>query len=206
MPLSPALLFSLPSLLLLLLALLGLSEFAELFEMSPSASIAFVFGARHAGSSQTTPVKVLRRKPDFAHFLHGLPVLSRARSPALIAPWLAFGPSLWVGPGAGPLGLVWMIVPSSFLGFFFGPGRARCFTGSSTPAPSGRLSPVLGLEGSFLTVSSLGDGSVFGSIGAWVSVESDLVSSCDGGSSGAANVDLDKGDFFFGTDFEGPGS
>lgn len=166
MPLSPGLLFSLPSLLLLLLALLGLSEFPELFETSPSASMTFVFGARHVGNSQTTPVKVFRWKPDFAHFLHGLPVLSRARSPALIAPWLAFGPSLWAGPGARPLGLVWMMVPSSFLGFFFGPGRARCFTGSSTPAPSGRLSPVLGLEGSFLTVSSVGSCSVFGFTGA----------------------------------------
>ena len=106
MQLSPALLFSLPPLLLLLLALLGLSESAELLDMSTSPWIAFAFGARHAGSSQTTPVKVLRRKPDFAHFLHGLPVLSRARSPALIAPWLALGPSLWVGPGAGPFGLV----------------------------------------------------------------------------------------------------
>lgn len=87
-PISPGLLLSLPPLLLLLLllALLGVSEFGELFGTSPSPSMAFVFGARHDGSSQTTPVNVFRWKPDLVHFLQGLPVLSRARSPALIAP------------------------------------------------------------------------------------------------------------------------
>ena len=86
MPISPELLFSLPPLLLLLLALLWLFEVVELFEGSPSPSSIFVFGARQEGISQVTPVNVLRRKPDLAHFLHGLPDLSRARSPALIAP------------------------------------------------------------------------------------------------------------------------
>ena len=37
-------------------------------------------------------------------------------------------------------------------------------------------------------------------------MESDLVSSCDGGSGGAASVDFDNGDFFFGTDFDRLGS
>lgn len=86
MPTSPALLFSLPPLLLLLSALLWLLEVVELLRASSSPSRVFVFGARQDGNSQVTPVKVLRRKPDLAHFLHGLPVLSRARSPALIAP------------------------------------------------------------------------------------------------------------------------
>lgn len=94
MPTSPGLLFSLPPLLLLMSALLWLLEVVELFEGSQSPSVVFVVGARQEGISQTTPVKVLRWKPDLAHLLHGLPVLSRARSPALIAPWLALGPSL----------------------------------------------------------------------------------------------------------------
>lgn len=78
--------------------------------MSPSASTFRGLGALHEGTSQITPVKVFTEKPDLVHFLQGVPVRSRARSPALIAPWFAFGPSLWVGtvaaPGAGlPVGL-----------------------------------------------------------------------------------------------------
>ena len=40
------------------------------------------------------PVKLFRWKPLRSHFLHGLPDRSRARSPALMAPVLALGPSL----------------------------------------------------------------------------------------------------------------
>lgn len=79
--------FSLFSLLLLLSA--------EGAPDSSSADPGTVFGgAFHRETSQTTPVKLLSVKPPTAHLRQGLPVLSRARSPALIAPWFAFGPSL----------------------------------------------------------------------------------------------------------------
>jgi hypothetical protein len=51
-------------------------------------------GAFHRGISQMAPVKVLIWKLPFCHFRHGFPVRSSARRPALIAPWLALGPSL----------------------------------------------------------------------------------------------------------------
>ena len=88
MPASPELLFSLPPLLLLMSFsfLLWLLDVVELFEGSPSPLNVFAFGARQEGNSHVTPVNVLRWKPDLVHFLHGLPVRSRARRPALIAP------------------------------------------------------------------------------------------------------------------------
>ena len=92
---SPLPLFSLPTLLLLLFSLLWLFDAGKLTCSTPgSDSIFFVFGARHVVICQVTPVKVLSENPDFFHLLHGFPDLSRARSPALIAPWLALGPSL----------------------------------------------------------------------------------------------------------------
>jgi hypothetical protein len=51
-------------------------------------------GAFHRGTSQATPVKLLSWKPPLAHFRQGFPDRSRARRPALMAPWLALGPSL----------------------------------------------------------------------------------------------------------------
>lgn len=51
-------------------------------------------GAVHRGISQTTPVKLLSLKPPLSHFRQGFPDRSSARSPALMAPWLALGPSL----------------------------------------------------------------------------------------------------------------
>lgn len=51
-------------------------------------------GAVHRGISQTTPVKLLSVNPPLFHLRQGLPDRSSARSPALIAPWLALGPSL----------------------------------------------------------------------------------------------------------------
>lgn len=51
-------------------------------------------GATQRGISQTTPVKLFMVKPPLLHLRQGLPDLSRARRPALIAPWLALGPSL----------------------------------------------------------------------------------------------------------------
>ena len=66
-----------------------------------SVSIAVAaFGVRHVGSSHTTPVKLLIRMPFFSQRLHGFPLRSRARKPALIAPRFALGPSLCVMRGA----------------------------------------------------------------------------------------------------------
>lgn len=48
------------------------------------------------------PVKDLSWRGLRSHFRHGLPVRSRARSPALMAPVLALGPSLWDATGLGP--------------------------------------------------------------------------------------------------------
>lgn len=52
-------------------------------------------GAVHRGISQTSPVKDLSLKPLRCHLRQGLPDRSRARRPALMAPRLALGPSLW---------------------------------------------------------------------------------------------------------------
>ena len=82
-------LLSLPT-LLLLFSLLWLLE----VPCSLSEPNAFGFGVRHEGISQTLPVNDLILKPVLSHFLQALPVRSRARSPALIAPWFALGPSL----------------------------------------------------------------------------------------------------------------
>lgn len=94
------------------------------------------------------------------------------------------------------------------LGFFFGPGLPLGFTGSSTPVPSSRFDPVLGLADSFLTDSAGGVGSAFVIVGGerGVPLEADLDSgSCGGGggvgSLGGAGVLIDKGDFFLGADF-----
>jgi hypothetical protein len=85
-----------PSLFSLLLPPLPFSaEAPEAEESCASPLMVTLGGAFQRGISQTVPVKVLIEKPPFAHFLHGLPVRSRARRPALMAPWLALGPSLW---------------------------------------------------------------------------------------------------------------
>lgn len=47
------------------------------------------------GTSQTIPVKLFSWKALFCHLRQGFPDRSRARRPALIAPWLALGPNLW---------------------------------------------------------------------------------------------------------------
>lgn len=68
-------------------------------------------GAVQRGISQMTPVKVLSVKPPFVHFRQGLPDRSKARRPALMAPWLALGPSLWDARPFRPPSMV----PSSLL-------------------------------------------------------------------------------------------
>lgn len=74
-------LLSLP-MLLLLFSLLWLFD----VPCSLSEPKALLLGVRQVGSSQTLPVNDLTRKPVLSHFLHGLPVRSRARSPALMIP------------------------------------------------------------------------------------------------------------------------
>lgn len=99
---GPLLLFSLSTWLLSLFSLLLSSD------VEPSAGLfsTVIFGgAFHRGISQTTPVKLLTLKLSFCHLRHGLPDRSRARRPALMAPWLALGPSLWAVPFAA-LGMV----------------------------------------------------------------------------------------------------
>lgn len=58
-------------------------------------------GATQRWISHSTPVKVLSRKFPLFHLRHGLPVRSRARRPALMAPWLALGPRRCALPRAG---------------------------------------------------------------------------------------------------------
>ena len=77
------------------------------------------------------------------------------------------------------------------------------FTGSSTPAPNSLFDPILGLAQSFLLDSTGGVGSGFVVVGgdAGVPLECDFGSGGGVGSPEGAGVDIDKGDFFFGTDF-----
>ena len=79
-------LLSLPTWLLLLFSLLWLLDVGRLPLPGLSPDPKLFGGARQVGSSQVTPVNVLSRKPFFSHFLHGFPVRSSARSPALMAP------------------------------------------------------------------------------------------------------------------------
>jgi len=113
---APPLLFSLFSLAIWLLSLFSLllSPDAE----SPEVPSALIFGgAVQRGISQTTPVKLLSVKLPFCHLRQGLPERSSARRPALIAPWLALGPSLWAAVALAARGAVleWSIEPSSLL-------------------------------------------------------------------------------------------
>lgn len=88
-PLRP--LFSLTA-LLSSLTLVSLDPVESLLTSSENAELRL--GAFQEGTFQTTPVKLRSLKPFFSHLRHlNLPVRSRARRPALIAPWLALGPS-----------------------------------------------------------------------------------------------------------------
>lgn len=103
--LFPSCAFSLFSLPLLL------SADGAAVESSAPGSGCFLGGAVQRGISHCTPVNVLSLKLPRAHLRHGLPDLSSARRPALIAPWFALGPSLWA-----PAALAadeWSMVPSS---------------------------------------------------------------------------------------------
>lgn len=95
---SPRLLFSLGTVLPVWLALLSLSPFSVTTTPSLASPLGMsVFrglGARQVGTSHMMPVKLFNWKDLRCHLRHGAPVRSRARRPALMAPWLAFGPSL----------------------------------------------------------------------------------------------------------------
>jgi len=85
---APLLLFSLFSLFSLSIWLLSLFSLLLSPDADPSElpSTLIFGGAFHRGISQTTPVKLLSLKLPFCHLRHGLPVRSRARRPALMAP------------------------------------------------------------------------------------------------------------------------
>lgn len=100
-PLRP--LFSLTA-LLSSLTFVSLEPVESLLTSSAKAELRA--GAFHEGTSHTTPVKLRSLKPFFSHLRTlNLPVRSRARRPALIAPWFALGPSFWMGvaPARGVL-------------------------------------------------------------------------------------------------------
>jgi hypothetical protein len=66
------------------------------------------------------PVKLRSCRGFRSHLRHAAPVRSSARRPALIAPVLAFGPRRCADG-------IFVVSPSSSLGFFLGPGRPRDF-------------------------------------------------------------------------------
>jgi hypothetical protein len=82
------------------------------------------------GRSTTEPVKVRILKPVFCHFLTlNLPVRSRLRRLALIAPAFALGPSFCAGAGTakGVVELGSLIMSPSFCFLVLGPGLPRAF-------------------------------------------------------------------------------
>lgn len=99
---SPLLLLSLGIALLASLTLSAwlLDEFSLL--TSPLKEELSLSGAAHDPTDHATPDMLLSWRPLRSHLRHGLPDLSSARRPALIAPVLALGPSLWVAIGATP--------------------------------------------------------------------------------------------------------
>lgn len=98
---SPALLFSLGTALLNGFALLSLSPLttaATPFASSPlDSTVCCGFWVCQLDRPQTTPVKLFSWNGLRSHLRHGVPLRSSARRPALMAPWLALGPSLWLG-------------------------------------------------------------------------------------------------------------
>lgn len=109
----PVLLLTLFSLSIWLLSLFSLLLSPDTDWLSEVACALILGGAFHRGISQTTPVNVFILNPPFAHLRQGLPVRSRARNPALIAPWLALGPSLCAALAARGTVAEWSMEPSS---------------------------------------------------------------------------------------------
>ena len=103
---KPALLlFSLGTALLSLIFAVSLVPVVSLLT-SPFSSTVVFLGERQVGTDQLMPVKLLSWNPFFSHLRQGFPDRSRARRPALMAPWLALGPSFWVEDGITPLGVL----------------------------------------------------------------------------------------------------
>jgi hypothetical protein len=107
------------------LILVSLEPVESLFTSSEKAARDDAF---QDGSSTTEPVKVRILKPVFCHFRAlNLPVRSRLRRLALIAPALALGPSFCAGAGAakGVVELGSLIMSPSFCFLALGPGLPR---------------------------------------------------------------------------------
>jgi len=113
--------------------------------------------AFHDGSSTTEPVKVRILKPVFCHLRTlNLPVRSRLRRLALIAPAFALGPSFCAGAGTanGVVELGSLIMSPSFCFLVLGPGLPRAFGALVAPSTAAmprflgagpfRLGPVAG--------------------------------------------------------------
>lgn len=105
-------LFSFSSLFGWLFSLEELFSAEAAAESSEGGCDTILGGAFQRGISQTTPVKLFSWKPPLCQRRQGAPERSRARRPALIAPWLALGPSLCAAAPALPVALG-SIVPSS---------------------------------------------------------------------------------------------
>lgn len=95
LPPAPPTPFSLFSLLLLPSAEAGVEVGTPFSSGVDSSAGLGLGGAVHRLICHCTPVKVLSWKLPLVHLRQGLPLRSRARRPALIAPWLALGPSRW---------------------------------------------------------------------------------------------------------------
>lgn len=135
-PIAP--LFSLTALLSSLI-LVSLEPVLSL--LTSSAKTEDFLGARQLGTSQATPVKLRIWKPFRSHFRHGLPLRSRARKPALIAPVLALGPSLGAAAGAakGPLWFGSLIISPlvGVSGGYNNGAKASCLTQTTRAWRSG---------------------------------------------------------------------
>jgi len=121
----------------------GSFEALESLFTSPANSDSLLVVA-HELTPQATPVKLRSWKPARCHLRHGFPVRSKARRCALMAPWLALGPSL--GPAAKGAEVPLTISPLEYICqysfrvfeevtygriFFLGPGFPR---GLGTPS------------------------------------------------------------------------
>lgn len=90
-----------PELLMAMSLPLGLASLLLCCEVSFASLDSSPFRARlglspplHEGISHTTPVKLFNVNGFLSHLRQALPDRSRARRPALMAPWLALGPNL----------------------------------------------------------------------------------------------------------------
>lgn len=181
------LLFSLGTALLSLIFAVSLVPVVSLLT-SPFSSKVIFLGARHVGTVQLMPVKLLSWKPFFSHRRQGLPDRSRARRPALMAPWLALGPSFVVEMGRTPLGVLSPFSPRR--GFFLGPGLPRGLGVPSVDWPAVRLEPGLGPGMPFLFAPFCGGASELLSMADVVplSADAESASGADCGAAGSMTI------------------